>query len=101
MSRESGAVGGLEFRTSIPTFVLVTGGFGPHHTVHLGTVLNHLEGMHVDEIAARPSAHHDGSEVHADVIVQGPMVGGGIGTEWTIGQVHPDRGGNFIHDVSF
>ena len=39
-------------------------GLGPCHTVHLGTVLNHVDGLHMDKIAARPSAHHDGPEVH-------------------------------------
>ena len=79
---------------------LLSSRLGPRHTMHLGTVLNHVNGLHVNKVTARPSAHHDGSEVHPDVIVQGTMVRGGVGTERTKGDVYSYRGGNAVHDVS-
>ena len=51
---------------------------GPRHTMHLGTVLNHVDGLHVNIVAAQPSTHQDGLEVHPDMVVQGTMVGGNL-----------------------
>ena len=89
---------GPEFQTLFSA--LLSSRLGPCHTMHLGTVLNHVNGLHVNKVTARPSAHHDGSEVHPDVIVQGKMVRGGVVTERTIGDVHFNRGGSVVHDVS-
>ena len=56
---------GPEFWTLLSA--LITSGLGPHHTMHFGTVLNHVNDLHVNKVAARPSTHHDGSEMHPDM----------------------------------
>ena len=87
------------FRTSISTFF--TGWFGPCHSMHFSAVLNHFLQLHVHEVAARPPTHHYGPEMHPDMIVDGSMVGGGIGTEWAIGVIGLNSGGDSIHNVGF
>ena len=69
--------------------------------MHLGTVLNHVDGLHVDIIAARPSAHQDSPEVHPDMVVQGTMVGGGVFAEWTEGNIYLHLGRNAVHVIRF
>ena len=78
---------------------VTTSGLGPRHTMHLGTVLNHVDGLHMNKIAARPSAHHDGLEVHPDMVVESTMVRGGVVAEWAKGSVYFYRGGNAVHEV--
>ena len=39
--------------------------------------------------------------MHPHMIVDGPFVGGGIGTEWAIGVIGLNSGGDFIHNVGF
>ena len=73
---------GPEFRTLFSA--LLSSRLGPRHTMHLGTVLNYVNGLHVNKVTFRPSAHHDGSEVHPDVVVQGSMVRGSVVTERTV-----------------
>ena len=88
MSRKSGT-GSLEGSGILDLISApVTGGLGPRHTMHLGTVLNHVDGLHVNIIAARPSAHQDSLEVHPDMVVQGTMVGGGVFAERAEGNVY-------------
>ena len=53
------------------------------------------------EVAAGPPAHHYGSEMHPHMIVDGSMVGGGIGTELAIGVIGLNSGGDSIHNVGF
>ena len=53
------------------------------------------------EVAARPPTHHYGPEMHPDMIVDGLMVGGGIGTERAIGVIGLNGGGDSIHNVGF
>ena len=48
-------------------------------------VFNHFLRLHVHEVAAGPPANHYGPEMHSYMIVDSPMVGGGIGTEWAKG----------------
>ena len=79
--------------------LVTTCGLGPCHVVHLGTVLNHVDGLHMNKIAARPSTHHDGPEVYPDMVVKGTMVRGGVVAEWAKGNVYFYRGGNVVHDV--
>ena len=67
--------------------------------MHLGTVLNHVDGLHVNIIAAQPSAHQDSPEVHPDMVVQGTMVGGGVFAEQAEGNVYLYPGGNVIHII--
>ena len=55
--------------------------------------------MHV--VTAGPPAHHYGLEMHPDMVVDGSMVGGGIGTERAKGIVGLNCGGDSIHNVSF
>ena len=99
MSRKSGT-GSLEW-SGIPDLLSapVTSGLGPHHTMHLGTVLNHVDGLHVNIIAARPSAHQDSPEVHPDMVVQGTMVGGSVFAERAEGNIYLYPGGNVVHIV--
>ena len=84
-SRISGIENGLVFRTSIPS--LLSGWFGPCHAMHFSAVFNHFLRLHVHEVAAGPPTYHYGSEMHLHMIVDGSMVGGGIGTEWAKGVV--------------
>ena len=49
--------------------------------MHFSTVFNHFLRLHVHKVATGPPAHHYGSEMHPHMIVDSPMVGGGIGTE--------------------
>ena len=70
---------GPVFRTSISTFF--SGRFGPGHTMSLSAMFDHFLRLHVYEVAAGPPTHHYGSEMHPNMIVDHPMVGGGIGTE--------------------
>ena len=58
-----------------------TGWFGPCHVMFFSAVFNHFLRLHMHEIAAGPPTHHYGSEMHPHMIVDSPMVGGGIGTE--------------------
>ena len=97
MSWKSG-IGSLE-ESGIPDLIStpVTSGLGPHHTMHLGTVLNHVDDLHVDIIAAWPSAHQDSPEVHLDMVVQGTMVGGDIFAERTEGNIYLHLGRNAVH----
>ena len=53
------------------------------------------------KVAAGPPAHHYGSEMHPHMIVDGSMVGGGIGTERAIGAIGLNSGGDSIHNVGF
>ena len=49
--------------------------------MRFSAMFNHFLRLHVYEVAARPLTHHYGSEMHPNMIVDHPMVGGGIGTE--------------------
>ena len=69
--------------------------------MHFSAVLNHSLRLHVHEVAAGPPAHHYGSEMHPYMIVDSPMVGGGIGTERAIGFIGLNCGGDSIHNVGF
>ena len=53
------------------------------------------------KIAAGPSAHEYGLEVHQHMIVYSLVVQACIGTEGAVGIIGPDCGGNSIHDVGF
>ena len=86
------------FRTSITFFPRW---LGPCHAMHFSAVFNHPLRQHVHEVAARPPAHHYGLKMHPDMVVDSPMVGGGIGTEWAIGFIGLNCGGNSIHNVKF
>ena len=77
------------------------GGLGPRHVVHLGTVLNHVDGLHMNKIAARPPTHQDGPEMHPDMVVEGTMVGGIVVTEWAEGYVDFYLGRNAVHHMCF
>ena len=94
-----GTGNGPVFRTSISTFL--SGWFVPCHAMHFSAVFNHFLRLHVYKVAAGPPAHHYGSEMHPHMIVDGSMVGGGIGTEWAIGVISLDSGGDSIHNVGF
>ena len=94
-----GTGNGLVFRTSISTFF--SGWFGPCHVMHFNAVFNHFLRLHVQELAAGPPTHHYGSEMHLHMIVDSPMVGGGIGTERAKGVISLDCGGDSIHNVGF
>ena len=101
MSRKSG-IGSLEESGILDLISApVTSGLGPRHTMHLGTVLNHVDGLHVDIIAARPSAHQDSPEVHPDMVVQGTMVGGDVFAERTEGNIYLHLGRNAVHVILF
>ena len=93
---------GLE-ESGIPDLISapVKSGLGPCHTMHLGTVLNHVDGLHVDIIASRPSAQQDSPEVHLDMVVQGTMVGGDVFAERTVGNIYLHLGRNAVHVVCF
>ena len=69
--------------------------------MHLGTVLNHVDGLHVHIIAAWPSAHQNSPEVHSDVVVQGTMVGGDVFAEQTVGNVYLHLGRKAVHVIHF
>ena len=69
--------------------------------MHFSAVFNHFLRLHVHEIAAGPPAHHYGSEMHPHMIVDSPMVGGGIGTERAKGVIGLNCGGDSIHNVGF
>ena len=69
--------------------------------MHFSAVFNHFLRLHVHEIAAGPPAHHYGSEMHPHMIVDSPMVGGGIGTERAKGVISLNCGGDSIHNVGF
>ena len=86
------------FWTSISTFF--SGWFGPCHVMRFSAVFNHFLRLHVHEVAAGPPAHHYGSEMHPHMIVDSPMVGGSIGTEWAKGVISLNCGGDSIHNVS-
>ena len=55
--------------------------------MHFSTVFNHFLRLHVHEVAAGPPAHDYGPEMHPYMIVDSPMVGGGIGTEQAKGVI--------------
>ena len=55
--------------------------------MHFSAVLNHFLRLHVHRVAAGLPAHHYGPEMHPYMIVDSPMVGGGIGIEWAKGIV--------------
>ena len=76
-------------------------GLGPCHIVHLGTVLNHVDGLHMNKIAVWPSTHHDGPEVHPDMVVEGPMVRSGVFAEWAKGNVYFYPGRDAVHHMRF
>ena len=65
------------------------------------TVFNHSLRLHVHKVAAGPPAHHYGPEMHPHMIVDGSMVGGGIGTERAIGIIGLNGGWDSIHNVGF
>ena len=90
---------GPVIRTSISTFF--SGWFGPCHVMCFSAVFNHFLRLHVHEVAAGPPAHHYGSEMHPHMIVDSPMVGGGIGTERAKGVIGLNCGGDSIHNVGF
>ena len=69
--------------------------------MRFSAVFDHFLRLHVHEEAARPPAHHYGSEMHLDMIVDSPMVGGGIGTERAKGVIGLNYGGDSIHNVGF
>ena len=69
--------------------------------MRFSAVFNHSLRLHVHEVAAGPPAHHYGSEMHPHMIVDSPMVGGGIGTERAIGVIGLNCGGDSIHNVGF
>ena len=69
--------------------------------MHFSTVFDHSLRLHVHKVAAGPPAHHYGSEMHPHMIVDGLMVGGGIGTERAIGVIGLNSGGDSIHNVGF
>ena len=69
--------------------------------MRFSTVFNHFLRLHVHEVAAGPPAHHYGSEMHLHMIVDSPMVGGGIGTERAKGVIGLNCGGDSIHNVGF
>ena len=87
------------FQTSITLFP--PHWLGPCHAMRFSAVFNHLLRLHVHEVGAGPPAHQYGSEMHPDMVVDGPMVGGGISTEWAIGVIGLNCGGDSIHNVSF
>ena len=93
----NGGAGGPVFQTSIST--LFPGQFGTGHTVHLGAVLDHPQGLHVHEEAARPPAHQYGLEVHPDMIIYRPVIGGGVGAERAVSMVGLDGGGDSLHHM--
>ena len=92
----NGGAGGLVFRTSISAF-MVPGWLGMGHTMHLRAVFDHPQGLHVDEVAARPPAHQYGPELHPDVIIYQPVIGGSVGAEWAVSMVGLDGGGDSMH----
>ena len=53
------------------------------------------------EVAAGPPTYQYGSEMHPDMVVDSPMVGGGIGTERAIGVIGLNCGGDSIYNVGF
>ena len=69
--------------------------------MRFSAVFNHFLRLHVHEVAAGPPTHHYGSEMHPNMIVDSPMVGGSIGTEWAIGVIGLNCGGDSIHNVGF
>ena len=79
--------------------LVTTSGLGPCHVVHLGTVFDHADGLHMDKIAARPSTHQDGPEVHPDMVIERPVVRSGIVAEGTEGNVHLDLGREAVHHM--
>ena len=69
--------------------------------MHFSTVFNHSLRLHLHKVAARPPAHHYGSEMHLHMVVDSLMVGGGIGTERAIGVIGLNCGGDSIYNVGF
>ena len=53
------------------------------------------------KVVAGPPTHHYDSEMHPHMIVDSLMVGGSIGTEWAIGVIGLNCGGDSIHNVGF
>ena len=81
--------------------LVTTSGLGPCHIVHLGTVLNHADGLHMNKIAARPSTHQDSPQVHPDMVAEGPMVRSGVIAQWAKGHVYLYLGRDAVHHVCF
>ena len=98
-SRIPGTGNGPVLRTSISTFL--SGWFGPCHAMRFSAVFNHFLRLHVHEVAAGPPTHHYGSKMHPHMIVDSLMVGGGIGTEWAIGVIGLNSGGDFHPQCRF
>ena len=94
-----GTGNGPVFRTSITFFPPCW--LGPCHAMRFSTVFNHPLRLHVHEVAAGPPAYQYGSEMHPDMVVDSPMVGGSIGTERAIGIIGLDCGGDSIYKVGF
>ena len=69
--------------------------------MRFSAVFNHFLRLHVHEIAAGPPTHHYGSEMHPNMVVDSPMVGGGIGAERAKGIIGLNCGGDSIHYVGF